>query len=77
MDKNQKVKITETSFKTDDDAISTTEQIDGASEKKPPKWFGKLLRSSLIVALAYGHLGRPAGCTKGSCLLWRLDAQRV
>ena len=53
MDKNQKVKITETSFKTDDDAISTTEQIDGASEKKPPKWFGKLLISSLIVALAY------------------------
>ena len=53
MDKNQKVKVTETSFKADENTTLRTSEIDDAGEKKPLKRFGKFLISSLILALAY------------------------
>tara|TARA_Y100000588_G_scaffold324006_1_gene356880 strand:+ start:55 stop:1245 length:1191 start_codon:yes stop_codon:yes gene_type:complete len=53
MDKNQKVKITDTPSKVDEDTNSKLVEKDDSSEKKPPRWFGRILISSLLVALAY------------------------
>ena len=53
MDKNEKVKSTETSSKADEDIIPNTTEIENASEKKAPRWRGTILVSSLIAALTY------------------------